>query len=86
LLNEVAKIQKMKDYDKQRSSKEATFNGEYFIKMNQLYIEFYLAIESMTTQVIIFWKIFSRNVLDVQQTTSTGEDIATKVKDLHRIF
>lgn len=54
--------------------------------MNQLYKEFNLSIEALSTTIVAFWRVFDRPSIDVALTTKMGTSIANYIKDVFRIF
>lgn len=42
-------------------------NGEYFIKINQLYKNFNICIESLSSSVVNFWKDFQKETINVEK-------------------
>ena len=54
--------------------------------MNQLYKEFNLSIECLSTQIVSFWRIFDRPAIDVATTSKLGTNIAGSIKNVFRVF
>jgi hypothetical protein len=54
--------------------------------MNQLYREFNLSIEALSSSVSIFWKSFDTKVIDASITYHYGTHIATNIVKLFKVF
>ena len=78
LLMEINKRQKLQ-MDLSDNQVEGNFNGEYFIKMNELYKEFSISIEALSSRVVNFWKAFDKQQLDVDITQNMGTDISRSI-------
>lgn len=48
--------------------------------MNQLYKEFNQTIESLSSSVVTFWKVFERPQIDVEATYKTGSQISKNIQ------
>ena len=47
-------------------------NGDYFIRVNQLQAEFGETVEVLGSRVMMFWRYFLHNELDVRASINTG--------------
>ncbi|TNV74775.1 hypothetical protein FGO68_gene16630 [Halteria grandinella] len=85
LLYEIQKIQRANQHV-QSNIQEGNFNGDYFIKMNQLYRNLNETIESLSSYVVSFWKIFERPQLEVEATHEIGTKISKNIQNVFRYF
>lgn len=79
------KVQKINQHTS-ANIQEGNFNGDYFIKMNQLYKDLNITIEYLSASVVNFWKIFERPSIDVEATHKIGTDISKYMQNLFKNF